>query len=76
MLVKVKDSGRVYYDREQGVTFTGEEVIQTKVTFTVRQLLNDGKLVEVTEKEEPKTEETDESKTEEPKKGFKVGKDK
>ena len=54
MLVKVKDPSRVYYDREQGATLTGKEVIQVKATYTVRQLLTDGALQEVVE--EPKKE--------------------
>ena len=52
MKVKLKDPSRVYFDREQQVTFTGKEVIQTKATYTVRQLLTDGALIEVVE--EPK----------------------
>ncbi len=47
MLVKVKDPSRVYFDREQGQTFNGKATFETKVTYTIRQLLNDGKLVEV-----------------------------
>ena len=53
MKVKVRVPKNIYFDREQQLTFTGEGVIETKVTSTVRALLASGELIEVTE-ETPK----------------------
>jgi len=49
MKVKLKDPKRVYYCKEQKLSFAGKEVIETKVTQHVRGLINDGALVEVPE---------------------------
>jgi len=55
MIVKVKEPSKVYFDRDQAVTLTGDKPITVKATYMVRQLLNDGKIVEVVEEpKEPK----------------------
>jgi len=47
MLVKLKDPTKVYYCREQRLSLAGEKDIETKATQHVRQLLNQGVLMEV-----------------------------
>ena len=49
MKVKLKDPSRVYYDKEQRLSFAGKGEIPTKATFHVRQLINQGALIEVSE---------------------------
>lgn len=51
MDVKLKDPTKVYYCKEQKVSFAGDKNITCKVTQHVRQLLNEGALVEVTDVE-------------------------
>lgn len=48
MLVKLKDPSRVYYDRAQEKSFSGDGNISTKVTAFVREMLNNGAFTEVT----------------------------
>ncbi len=49
MNVKLKDPTKVYYCKEQKLSFAGKKNIETKVTQHVRGLINDGSLVEVRE---------------------------
>ena len=63
MLVKLRDPSKVYYCREQRLSLAGAKPVETKVTFHVRQLLQQGEIVEVVKvekveapKEEPKEE--------------------
>jgi len=49
MKVKLRDPKRVYFDRETGIVFHGKKIIETKVTQGVRELLNEGALIEVVE---------------------------
>jgi len=49
MKVRLKNPTRVYYCKEQKLSFAGKEVIETKVTQHVRGLLNEGSLVELQE---------------------------
>lgn len=55
MKVKVRVPNKVYFDREQQLTLTGEEVIETKATGTVRALLANGELIEVADETPKKT---------------------
>ena len=47
MDVKLKDPSKVYYCKEQKLSFAGKDKIECKVTQHVRGLLNEGALVEV-----------------------------
>jgi len=52
MNLRLKDPTKVYYCKEQKLSFAGDKTIEgVKVTQHVRQLLNEGALVEVREEE-------------------------
>ncbi len=51
MVVTLKDPTKVYYCKEQKLSFAGKKEISCKVTQHVRQLLNQGVLKEVTKTE-------------------------
>lgn len=70
MKVKLKYPNRVYYDKEQRLSFAGKKVIETKATAHVRMLLRDGFLIEVAEA--PKEEVSPSGPTEPETKGGKV----
>lgn len=67
MKVRLKDPSSIFHDAIQGVTISGKEAVEVKMTDTVRNGLLGGAIVKVETKESEKSE----NKTEDDKPNFK-----